>query len=162
MVIISNRQECAFEEYSDWATGIRGLLHPALDFEQETFAAEEDGGESNVNSDSAARREEAHHSWHDKWEAWGVRGASSHFTRMACFLRTLLYAPTPHSLHTIRQDWHAYENLGCDIPMSPGDILFFREDVWHRTQDMTLDRTGLIVDILRYPLIIDPDIVKGL
>jgi len=36
----------------------------------------------------------------------------------------------------IRHDWHGFEHLGCDIAMDPGDVLFFREDVWHRTQDM--------------------------
>ena len=53
----------------------------------------------------------------------------------------------------LRHDWHAYESLGCDIPMSPGDILFFREDVWHRTQDMHLDRVSLIMDVFRLPLL---------
>ena len=52
----------------------------------------------------------------------------------------------------IRDDWHAYEKLGCDIPMDPGDMLFFREDVWHRTQDMRLDRVALIMDVFRAPL----------
>ena len=52
----------------------------------------------------------------------------------------------------LRHDWHAYENLGCEIPMNPGDVLFFREDVWHKTQDALLDRLALIVDIYRVPL----------
>ena len=47
--------------------------------------------------------------------------------------------------------WHGFERLGCKIPMNPGDVLFFREDIWHRTQDMTNDRIGLILDILRFP-----------
>lgn len=48
--------------------------------------------------------------------------------------------------------WHGFERLGCDIPLEPGDLLFFREDIWHRTQDMNLDRLGLILDVIRYPL----------
>ena len=36
--------------------------------------------------------------------------------------------------------------------MAPGDVLIFREDVWHRTQDVLHDRTALIVDIMRFPL----------
>ena len=35
--------------------------------------------------------------------------------------------------------------------MEPGDLLFFREDTWHRTQDMDVNRLGLILDILRLP-----------
>ena len=49
-------------------------------------------------------------------------------------------------------DWHGLEALSCPIPMAPGDLLFFREDVWHRTQDMELDRTSFIMDVLRFPL----------
>ena len=30
-------------------------------------------------------------------------------------------------------------------------MLFFREDTWHRTQDMDVNRLGLILDILRLP-----------
>uniref|UniRef100_A0A7S2DAN9 Uncharacterized protein n=1 Tax=Haptolina brevifila TaxID=156173 RepID=A0A7S2DAN9_9EUKA len=52
----------------------------------------------------------------------------------------------------VNDQWHGFERLGCDIPLDPGDMLFFREDVWHRTQDMDLDRIGLIVDVLRFPL----------
>ena len=52
----------------------------------------------------------------------------------------------------VNDQWLGFERLGCDIPMDPGDMLFFREDVWHRTQDMDLDRIGLILDILRFPL----------
>ena len=36
--------------------------------------------------------------------------------------------------------------------MQPGDAIFFREDVWHRTQDTLVDRLALIVDIYRVPL----------
>lgn len=43
-----------------------------------------------------------------------------------------------------------FESVSCDIPMDPGDILFFREDVWHRTQDTLHDRIALIIDIERY------------
>ena len=31
-------------------------------------------------------------------------------------------------------------------------MVFWREDVWHRTQDMALDRVGFIADVLRFPL----------
>ena len=40
----------------------------------------------------------------------------------------------------------------CVAEMVPGDVLIFREDVWHRTQDVLHDRNALIVDILRFPL----------
>ena len=36
--------------------------------------------------------------------------------------------------------------------LAAGDALFFREDVWHRTQDETLDRVAFIMDVLRLPL----------
>ena len=44
------------------------------------------------------------------------------------------------------------DELACTIPMRPGDVLFFRDDIWHRTADMSIDRTALIIDILRLPL----------
>ena len=47
--------------------------------------------------------------------------------------------------------WHGLERLGCTVPLNPGDLLFFREDTWHRTQDMDRDRIGLIMDILTLP-----------
>jgi hypothetical protein len=40
----------------------------------------------------------------------------------------------------------------CRPRLYPGDILFFREDVWHSTQDMALDRISLILDVWRMPL----------
>jgi len=40
----------------------------------------------------------------------------------------------------------------CVAEMEPGDVLFFREDVWHRTQDALYDRNALIVDIHRFPM----------
>jgi len=42
----------------------------------------------------------------------------------------------------------------CTPPggMQSGDVIFFREDVWHRTQDAVVDRVALIVDIYRVPL----------
>ena len=48
--------------------------------------------------------------------------------------------------------WHGFERLGCAIPMDPGDVIIWREDVWHRTQDMEDNRIALIMDILRWPL----------
>lgn len=48
--------------------------------------------------------------------------------------------------------WRGLDRLACDVPLDAGDVLFFREDVWHRTQDMTSDRLALIFDILRLPL----------
>ena len=47
--------------------------------------------------------------------------------------------------------WHGFERLGCTVPLNPGDMLFFREDTWHRTQDMDHDRIGFIMDILTLP-----------
>ena len=51
----------------------------------------------------------------------------------------------------VHRHWHAYESLGCTIGLNPGDVLFFREDVFHRTQDMILDRVSFIIDVLRFP-----------
>lgn len=42
--------------------------------------------------------------------------------------------------------------LGCTTSLRPGDVLFFREDIWHRSQDAELDRIALIVDVIRLPL----------
>ena len=44
------------------------------------------------------------------------------------------------------------EGLGCDVPLDPGDVLFFREDLFHRTQDVLHDRIALIIDVWRMPL----------
>ena len=43
--------------------------------------------------------------------------------------------------------YHGFDELGCTVHMDPGDALFFREDVWHRTQDMRAKRFSLIFDI---------------
>lgn len=51
-----------------------------------------------------------------------------------------------------RNGWNDLESLGCVVDLDPGDLVFFREDVWHRTQDMLLDRVGLILDIFRWPV----------
>ena len=48
--------------------------------------------------------------------------------------------------------WNGFEELSCEIPLNPGDMLFFREDVFHRTQDMELNRLSMIMDVLRFPL----------
>ena len=34
----------------------------------------------------------------------------------------------------LNADWPIIERLGCEIPLEPGDVVFAREDVWHRTQ----------------------------
>ena len=44
------------------------------------------------------------------------------------------------------------DRFKCSPALDPGDVLFFREDVWHKTQDALLDRLALIVDIYRVPL----------
>lgn len=44
------------------------------------------------------------------------------------------------------------ERLGCKLQLTPGDMLFFREDVVHRTQDLECDRLAFSVPILRFPL----------
>lgn len=48
-------------------------------------------------------------------------------------------------------DWDM-ERLDCRPHLLPGDILFFREDVYHATQDSFLDRISLIIDVWRAPL----------
>ena len=52
----------------------------------------------------------------------------------------------------IRDDWSFYEKMSCDIPLANGDAVFFREDVWHRTQGVDVDRDAYISDIIRYPI----------
>ena len=42
-----------------------------------------------------------------------------------------------------------HEQFGCAVALDPGDLLFFREDVWHRTQDTRRDRLALILDVAR-------------
>lgn len=44
------------------------------------------------------------------------------------------------------------EAFKCSTVMRPGDVLFFREDVFHKTQDTLTDRVSLILDIFRVPL----------
>ena len=51
----------------------------------------------------------------------------------------------------VPSDWAAIDRLGCNVSLDPGDILFWREDVWHRTQDVALDRVALRIDIQRLP-----------
>ena len=51
----------------------------------------------------------------------------------------------------VPSDWAAIDRLGCNVSLDPGDILFWREDVWHRTQDVALDRIALRIDIQRLP-----------
>ena len=48
--------------------------------------------------------------------------------------------------------WPQLDAHSCVAEMEPGDVLFFREDVWHRTQDALYDRNALIVDIHRFPM----------
>ena len=59
----------------------------------------------------------------------------------------------------VPEDWPRMDRLGCDVPLEPGDVLFWREDVWHRTQDSLIDRLALRIDILRPPF---PTDVEGL
>ena len=39
------------------------------------------------------------------------------------------------------------DELGCTPEANPGDAIFFREDVLHRTQDTEVDRLTIIVDV---------------
>jgi len=49
---------------------------------------------------------------------------------------------------TVRSDTDVdRELLGCTVTLDPGDALFFRENVLHRTQDMEASRFSLILDI---------------
>ena len=50
------------------------------------------------------------------------------------------------------------EAFDCRPHLLPGDILFFREDVWHSTQDALLDRVSLIIDVFRVPLRTTPSV----
>ena len=50
-------------------------------------------------------------------------------------------------------EWmQAADELSCTVDMDAGDVIIFREDTLHRTQDETLDRVAFIWDILRLPL----------
>ena len=51
----------------------------------------------------------------------------------------------------VPDDWAGIDRLACDVPLDPGDVLFWREDVWHRTQDLKFDRRALRIDIRRLP-----------
>lgn len=55
-------------------------------------------------------------------------------------------------------DW--LDEHSCSVAMDPGDVLFFREDVFHRTQDVLHDRYALILDINRFPLASSVDLAK--
>ena len=55
-------------------------------------------------------------------------------------------------LHSFTDRNSSLSALACSSCLYPGDILFFREDVWHSTQDMALDRISLILDVWRMPL----------
>ncbi len=52
----------------------------------------------------------------------------------------------------VSPEWPLLDALGCDVTLRPGDMLFWREDVWHRTQDVSLDRVALRLDVLRFPM----------
>ena len=47
---------------------------------------------------------------------------------------------------------------GCRVSMQPGDLLFFREDVWHRTQDVRVDRLAFSVPVFRLTPRSAPDV----
>lgn len=51
----------------------------------------------------------------------------------------------------LQADWPIIERLSCPIPLAAGDLVFAREDVWHRTQDLEQDRLALKIDVLRFP-----------
>ena len=53
------------------------------------------------------------------------------------------------------RDMGGLQGISCDVPLAPGDVLFFREDVNHRTQDVEQDRIALIIDVHRLPLGVD-------
>ena len=53
--------------------------------------------------------------------------------------------------HNCQELWDP-SGSSCKPWMMPGDVLFFREDVWHKTQDVSIDRLSFIVHIFRVPL----------
>ena len=48
--------------------------------------------------------------------------------------------------------YHAADEISCVVNMDAGDVIIFREDTLHRTQDQLVDRVAFIWDILRFPL----------
>lgn len=52
-----------------------------------------------------------------------------------------------HNCYLRDADMWNREALDCRPHLYPGDMLFFREDVWHSTQDSLLDRVSLIIDV---------------
>jgi len=40
-----------------------------------------------------------------------------------------------------------WDALGCCPNLAVGDVIFYREDVYHRTQDELVDRLGMVVTI---------------
>lgn len=80
----------------------------------------------------------------------GSRAVAAH-TNLAAVPASARYAHNC-AFRSRHPDYHDPQALLCNTQMLPGDVLFFREDVWHRTQDALLDRVALILDIYRVPL----------
>ena len=39
------------------------------------------------------------------------------------------------------------ERVSCTIPLDAGDVIFFEEDVYHRTQDLLAERVALLINV---------------
>ena len=39
------------------------------------------------------------------------------------------------------------ERVGCALTLDEGDVVFFAEDVYHRTQDLLAERVALLVNV---------------
>ncbi len=38
-------------------------------------------------------------------------------------------------------------DVGCTVELDAGDVLFFEEDVYHRTQNLLADRVALLIGL---------------
>lgn len=85
--------------------------------------------------------------------ATNIRLMPAHWHHAFAGCMDAIGGPTGHDRsHGVHPFERAFDALGCDVILDPGDVVVFREDVWHRTQDMTADRSAIIFDVLRWPL----------
>ena len=124
-----------------------------------------------LNGSSTFQAGQGYHSWHldgpaaagRHHKAWVLISKNQSTTRSSrnssCATLSNL-EPVPAAvryahncqLSPSQDSWVRELPLGCQPWMVPGDVLFFREDVWHRSQDVALDRLSFIIHIYRTPL----------
>ena len=88
-----------------------------------------------------------------KWNARRTNLATC--SAEARYAHNCVYAQQSAAKQGANSRWQPVD-FECTPEVQPGDAVFFREDVWHKTQDTLVDRVALIVDIFRLPLRIAP------